>query len=128
LPAFLCGQAVDLLGVEDRVGFEEGNLPIDRIARGIGLGFLEAAGEPVSPFRTAPPSSIACLNVIQIGETKPRAAASAQSRSTFIPLYGKPLCRSGRVTPPLPLPERHGCIQGRTPFSRSATILSVIRA
>ena len=47
--------------------------------------------EPDSPLRTWPPSSTACLKVIQVGEAKPRAMASDHSSSTFMPEYGSPV-------------------------------------
>ncbi|MCY1251493.1 hypothetical protein D9M72_652620 [compost metagenome] len=83
--------------------------------------------DPVSPFRTAAPSSSACLNVIHIEELNPRDICSDQRRSTFMPEYGCPLHRNGRVMRPFVFTAFHGFIHGRTPFASSSVILSVIR-
>jgi hypothetical protein len=65
-------QTVDLLDVEDGVGFEKGDIAFGLFAR---LRIRFAACDlrskdnltARSPLRTAPPSSSACLKVIQMG-------------------------------------------------------------
>ena len=82
-------QAVDLLNVKNRIGLEEGDLAIDCAA--LVNRLAKTTVEPVSPLRTAAPNSRACLKVIHIDEEKPRVNCSDQSRSTFMPEYGRPL-------------------------------------
>jgi hypothetical protein len=84
------GQAIDLIDAEDGIGFEEGDIPFDFVAVSVGLRLVKRLAYttvlPVSPLRTCAPSSLACLNVIQIGEQKPRAMASDQSSKTLMPV------------------------------------------
>jgi hypothetical protein len=45
----------------------------------------------------------------------------------LMPLYGAPLCRSGRVMRPAACSALQGFTHGRTPFSRALTMLDVMR-
>jgi hypothetical protein len=63
--------AIDLRDVEGGVGFQERDFPIEFLAGAPISVFVNRLAKttmvPVSPLRTAPPSWMDCLNVIQIG-------------------------------------------------------------
>jgi len=84
--------------------------------------------EPALVLRPWASRSADCLNVIRIGEVRPRAMLSRHNSSTVIPVYGAPLWRTGRVIRPVALSALQCCIQGGTSFSRSTILRSVIRA